>query len=355
MTEEPQWTAWKAFLESIIENDVRQVIREEEDIHSGFSWEKYLSSNLKSHFNGRRVRQSDSLQFFVDADDIWSQTSYSTPYTGLYSLPKGYSYSNIYSKKSFKYGITSLLTMPSQDASHFIGFVARPSRIAAWYIYSDRLGININWNRINVTNVQPTDYLTEEHQYEVVVTKFGALFYLDYVLRAIGYYGPTGLATINGPPYYIVFGSRPPVYTDLMASIESWGGDSNADRNISITISGFLIVEGDPLPSLDLNLYDAGTDTLFTDLTIAAGSETSHPFPLFGYEGKTIYFQADQAGNFNIEVLDQTGNWRVHSTIAFLVNTLSVTTITDEALIGRIVVTPTAFPCNISTAEVILR
>jgi len=102
-----------------------------------------------------------------------------------------------------------------------------------------------------------------------------------------------------------------------------------------------------------LALYDT-SGNLLAGQTLDAGSITSQPLSVFGRRNKTIYFQADQAGTLDIEVLGLSGNWRTYESVAISADTLEPYPMTGDAVLCRVTFTPSAYPATIDEAEVVL-
>jgi len=342
-------------------------LREELDIHESFTWEKFLREGIDAHFNARYRDYIDTTpnRDFTDLASVyWKQTKYVTPFDGSFTCPKGKSIIGVYSKRTFQYGILSAKTR-TINVTSFIGFengANAGNGVAAFrFDPSDKLYAILNGaftlTNIDISTLYPTDHLTIEHVYTITILKNLAEFYIDNSLVAVGVNSPNlAFTTINGPPYFL-FPSNIGVSPNLQALIEVWGfGSPTIDTVLPLSPYNFRVSDGDPLPPRVYRLYETATSNLFAGLSMASGSKTSHPFPIFGYAGKTIYFQANQPGTLGIQVLMQTDNWRTHSSPSVAADTLLKTTITEEGVLARVIFTPSAgaFPATINEAEVIM-
>ncbi|MBA7492760.1 hypothetical protein ES702_03310 [subsurface metagenome] len=218
-----------------------------------------------------------------------------------------------------------------------------------------------------ITNLAPADWLTAKHYYSVNVNRNNVEFYIDGVLKAILVSSPFINDTVvsqNAQPYAVAITPHvPPVAMPGLIEVSfTTGVISTTEYIIDFPASHYRVWEGDPCPPRLYRLYEWETENLFVGKTIAAGSLTSHPFPLFGYTGKTVYFRANQAGDFDIEILLETGNWVIYAADAggstnsnYVANDLETFTIGAEAVLGRVVFDPDAYPCVVAEGEVILR
>lgn len=207
----------------------------------------------------------------------------------------------------------------------------------------------------------PADYQTALHVYTIKLSRSMISFYIDKTPVAFGLITPNSKFTaILGPPYALL-STQCPVSPSLPIFIEAIGHGTCAGLcegvELKFQISPLMVrvTDGDPNPPMVFRLYDAGTNDLFTSLTIAAGSETSHPFPIHGFQQKTINFRASEQGTLSIEVLEQTDNWREYDTMGITQDTVKSYSIEGEAVLARVVYTPNTYPCTISEAEVVLR
>jgi len=275
----------------------------------------------------------------------------------------------IYSKKAYKYGVlAAAMKLPALDKEgqvFYFGFEndANVGNGLAYFRYQRIGGVNTLWTglggnfHLSVQRVAdalvPVDVETAYHDYCVVVRKGGAEFWIDESLVAVAQYSRwTGVTqAVDGPPYG-VYGAVAGESPAMMAFVEL--NAAAGDVTVALNPEHFRVSEGQALPPRVFRLYDAGTTDLFAGLTIAAGSETSHPVPVFGYPGKTLRFQADQAGTLDIEVLMQTGNWRTYDSVTVSADKLLSYIMDGQAVLVRATFTPSTYPATISEAEVVL-
>lgn len=353
--------------------ELREALREEQDIHSTFTLTKFLRTGVDAYFDARIVDAIGNM-VYIKPSTFWKQTILTGINVDGEYMPPGPGYGcAIYSKKAHSYPYATFRTkLPSlavDGQQVYLGFemgghggtgiisfsLRRTAGIT--YLYAISSGAWTDAPLVDITAALPIDYQTSRHSYSIKVSRGLSEFYIDNVLVAIGINTPNAaFATIAYPPYAL-FRSEGPVATSLPVLIEVLG--VSASLNLPLAPSNVRFGDGDPLPPIVYRLYDAGTLNLFAGLGIAAGSETCHPVPVFGYSGKTIYFMANQtstAGGLLIEVLEETGNWRTYDAITYTpASSLLAYTIAGEGVLARITYTPSAYPATINEAEVILR
>lgn len=376
MAEEPKWTAWKAYIdEKLLENKLS--MREEQDIHSGFTWEKFLREGVDAHFNARtRALDAPYTEALAITSDYWTQDSYAPPFAGYVTCPTTVRAIAIYSKQVYNYPyiatqviLPDLSTLPSwaglwwglvngSDAGNGGASFKLVKDAAGVIHFYAQLGSFLHpgrqtWTQVEIKNLLPADYTTARHIYSVELTNPMAIYYIDEIPVAYGLFTPgTSFPAILGPPYAL-FSINGQIAKSLEASVEVQG--SRSQLRVELPPYGFRVSDGDPRPPRVYRLYDAGTNTLFTSLVITVGSETSHPFPIFGYEGKTINFRASEQGTLSVETYMQTGNWREYDTMGITTDKLRTYSIEDDGVIARVVFTPNSYPCTIGEAEVYLK
>jgi len=358
-------------------------LREDLDIHSSINSMKLLREGIDAHYDCLTVGfAADGHSLLLDLpSNYWTQEFTRVPpavYNGQVRCPPTVHTLDIVSKQAYKYPVmfartqlpdhTVLTGNPTlwlgleNSAAPTTGILAfqYAGLIETLNIRAGAMTPGASNKTVGITGLLPVTYKTEENTYSVVVTERGAEFYINHVLSVLVLFSPhLAFTTINGPPYSIISLQHPKPaswHTTLEVS-----GDGN-DYIIPMTWFGYGIIEGDPRPPRLYRLYDAATEDLFAGLTIDAGLETSHPFPLFGFDNKTLYFRADQDGDLDIEILLETGNWRVydpdvggHTNSNYTAGDLEIYNIAAEAVLARIVFDPDAYPCTISEAEVALR
>jgi len=331
------------------------------DLHSSFTWVKYLAEGLDAHFNARTVAL-DGTDSLATPSDYWIQELHRTPWTGYITNPSTLHGIGIYSKRAFRYPVLSFRAIIPTilfGSSIYVGFENGSMggnglaffmfHSGASYVVIGSFGGSTN---LNITGLLPADFRTALHTYTVELNKTMAVFYVDNVAIAYGLITPNSAFTaILGPPYGL-FSTENPV-SPVQSAFAEVVGAGNALR-LALPPIYFRVSDGDPLPPKVIRLYDAGTNTLFAGLTIAAGSETSHPVPVFGYDTKTFHFRASQAGTLLIEVLMETNNWRTYDTLPVAADTPLYYSMYGQAVLTRITFTPSAYPCTISEAEAVM-
>lgn len=348
--------------------EFRTELRETSDIHSSFAWTKFLREGVNAHFNARTGTGVPSVEEYAEDPSLyWVQPSSSVGVDGSLRCPPEKRFVAIYSKKAWEYGYasfrTKLPTLTVDNQEVWMGFEndsATGSGIAAFCLR--RLAGVTNLRAYcggafspldtGITSALPADYLTMRHVYTIMVTKHGSEFYIDNSLVAVAVTSPfLNFTSIAYPPYVILRVNRP--FTPMITTLLEVRGEG-VELILPLAPSQTRINDGDPLPPRCYTLYAAGTTTLLAGLTLAAGSTTSHPVPVFGYSSKTLLFRADGAGTLSIQVLTQTNNWREYDSLPVLANTLLSYIMTGDAALTRVVFTPTTPPVTITDAEMIL-
>jgi len=263
----------------------------------------------------------------------------------------------VYTKKSFKYGWGGVITrLPRYTMTGTLwpfGFETGPgpeAGLVAFSMGSGTFDAYCDGGSVSLLNYLPADYRTAIHRYFIKINKPNAEFYIDYELVAVGLRVGADFPTINGPPYE-VFSSTRRGFDYAPAFLEATRPE---EAEYPLEASGFKVTDGDPLPPRRYPLYETGTNNLFAGKTIDAGTLTSHPVPVFGYRDKTFYFRAGVEGDVTIEVLTQAGNWRTHYADTVPADTFWWLKMTADAVLARLVYTPTSYPATVSEGEVIL-
>ena len=354
-------------------------LRETLDIHSSVSWSKFLHEGIDAHFN---CRIADTTPHFgVESSallsDYWIQTGFLFPFVAEFKCPASLNAVAGYTKQSWRYGVASfrtiLPTLTKDQQQIWMGFesdAGTGSGIAALALYHSggvpRLrvycGGAFNGLALDITAALPADYTTVWHTYTTMMTKFGAEYYIDNDLVAIAVVSPNlAFTDVTYPPYGILRVDRP-FTPDLTAILEAAG--QGEELILPIAPPEVRINHGQALPPRCYRLYQTLTNDLLVDTTIVAAAPgehevateaTSHPFPLFGYAGKSINFRASEQGTLSVEVMKQTDNWREYDTMGVTQDKVKTYSIEGESVLARVVYTPNTYPCTISEAEVMLR
>lgn len=322
-------------------------------INVDFDFDKMFYSFARTFVGGVCVSVEE-----ISLNDIWHHfPEAGIPYgSGYIEFDPSKEYT-IYTKNAWKYpwgGVDVMLpSLPVViGVLHFFGFEPGPGAQAGlcnFLIWDNHLSIDFGRRTHNIDGYLPADYDTAAHRYFIKVNRPNVEYFIDNDLVAIGIRSRIPFTNIAGPPYEIV-GSDWLQFDEAPAFIEA---DSSITR-FDLGHDKFWAMEGDPCPPRAYRLYETGTNDLLAGMAVDP-DVTSHPFPLFGYAGKTINFMADEAGTLSIQVLKMTDNWREYDSVAIAANTLESYTITAEEILGRIVFTPTAAPANILEAETHLR
>jgi hypothetical protein len=344
--------------------------------YATFQWEHFLEYGIDAFFIARYTDASTLEVRPGKASDFWKQTSLVVgSYSGVLSLPPNVRTIVLYSRRAFRYPhVMAWLGMPDlrpvgneTDLRFFIGVEnggELGNGIASFMLYTDanagvynRLCVHVGTRYANLTlnldAVKPPDYQTVAHHYRIIITKNLALFYIDSYLRAVAIQCIRGAVTVvdNVAPYSI--GLIPPLSATLTALVEILTNRTqiaSASIDIPLMPIAFRVADGGDI-ALSLPLSLANNDVLLRGYSISSGSVTSHPVPLWGFNRKTIYFMADQAGTLAIEIYMLSGNWRTYDTVSVPANTLVKYRIDDEVILARVVFTPSTYPVTIFEAE----
>lgn len=295
-------------------------------------------------------------------------------------VPAKTDYLLIYSKVPIEYGyLVAHTKYPDMTgwgyddyAGISLGFELNwPRGHAAWglgkYAGTNQLSAHVSGAGVYSYRLQtvslPTDYLTAKHGYWVKINKHQIWFGIDTRIRTFVLLTKSGIERTlydNSKPYTIYIAPFH-IPENMFAHIEvaniRRGGQHVGLNWPDFTPSDVNWVPGDPLPPLSLPLYVEASDTLLAGQSIAAGSIRSHPIPVFGYRGKTLYFMADQSSATNglvLEVFTLAGNWRTYDAITYTAGKLLAYQIAGDALLARLTYTPSAYPATINEAEAVL-
>jgi len=363
----------------------RAALREELDLHDLFSWNKILRVGLEagtaidSYFDAKAWWEPvEGFEKSIRPSEVWKQPRLQVLSDGELKCPAEYVGISITSKNAYSYPYMAVKTkLPSPDHLAYpeqefsFGFRNHPmgGNGLAQFTY-ERLKTGTlafwafsggNWADAfvgsDILNALPSDYATAYHDYAIIVTKPMVEFYIDGKLVAVNiniqrYAFGLGIFRVATYPPYAVSCVKLPPATSLLFSLELLGRQKELVVPLAPSLVSFG--EGEPFPPRFYMLYVENTNTWFSGYTLDSGSVTSHPFPVFGYPNKTLFFQADQSGTLDIEVLTQTGNWRTYYSDTVSADELWWLKMTVDAVLARVTYTPTAYPATIAEAEVVL-
>jgi hypothetical protein len=355
-----------------------ETLSERLDSHSTFQFDRFLEQGVDAHFIGLIIKPGGPAML-ARASDYWKQVDYFTPYEGTFTLPKDLRTVAIYSRRAFRYPqVCANIKLPSLSllgnetyfTYYFAGVEAGSAAyngIASFTIetsttYSNLLRVlvgPINGLTSPIIDIaKPSDFNTAYHTYRVIVSKNMVFFTIDSRLRAVAIQclqGGSVKVRENVLPYSIAL--IPPIPSSITAFIEintNRTATASADFIAPISPFRFRVNDGNEIVSMSLPLYLDNSDTTLAGYSISSGSVTSHPIPIFGYDKKTILFQANQAGTLQLQVYTLAGNWRTYDSVSVSANTLSKYILTGDAVLARIIFTPSTYPATVSDAEVIL-
>lgn len=353
-------------------------VRENNERHS-IMWEAILRSSVDDFFFSRANKGSG--EFAAAASDIWKQDLFGSTFDGRFLCPKGYKSCSVYTKKAFAYPILSVKTkMPDMSGadegsnrSFYIGvengsntgtgalaFKHKRDAANVDHVYCVA---NTTWNvstasaQLDIVNIIDANYKTTNHAWTIKVGRHMALFYFDTMIVCIivfsnGLAYNTGVTTAQNPYGIAVM---PAQFGQIQNAFMEHLRDNVASVDIVSACAPFYFraSDGDPEISLHLPLYEENTSNKFAGKNIAAGSLTSHPFPLLGFTQKTIQMNADQAGTLEIHTMTQTGTWRILKSQAVVANTFLAVNISEAVTLARVKFTPNAYPCAVSEGSVL--
>jgi hypothetical protein len=312
---------------------------------------------------------------FIDLTEVWDWASLRIP-ENRYALV-------IYARMPVRYGfVVDRLKLPDlagQGYDHgsgmlFSGFWlaefekafaamkwAHDYRDGAW---SNQLAVSIGGagyadRAFWMTSSLPADYLTAKHYYWCKVNRHQIWFGVDGRIRGFVLLAGEGAGVDRVKddklPYSVAIW-RGYVPTTMPAAIEVdvKKGGLPAPITLEWGFHDHNWCEGDPCPPLSMPLYVEDSEATLAGQTISSGSLTSHPIPIFGYDKKTILFQAIQAGTLTIQVYTLAGNWRTYDSVPVSANTLLHYIMSGDALLAKVIFTPSTYPAKVNNAEVML-
>jgi len=331
--------------------------------HKHWSFEEYLDGGVDNFFFGDWRETGEDVKR-VDPSKFWTQPTPTCGIDGEFICPDGYQLARAYTHFPLKnvHGLFwtklgdpadgQVFWMGSErgtDAS-IAGF--RHRQVDGTEEFHGWAGGHHGGRGVDLTDALPADAKTALHVYTMVLTSRMAEFYIDndpvgFILNS----GDLQFSEQTYPPYAINHVDKP--YPEAMLGfVEAQGGGS--ELSVPLAPADARWSEAEPWPPRNLRLYETGTTNLLAGMSVDP-DVTSHPFPLFGFEGKTISLRADGAGTLDIEVLTQAGNWRTYDSTSISANTLETYPLNGEVALGRVVFTPDSPPATVTDAEVTLR
>jgi len=352
-----------------MEEIMSEAFREQLDIHSSFLGAySYLVDGLDAHFKCIRNYPGYVKIEAAKASEYWTLAEPRPDIDGAVRCPLGFDEIEISSRRAFQYPYvvfwTKMPALKNEGSKVDFGLekITMYGTGTAQFQYVRVAGVNTlraycastgEAHVIDLEWAKPADAETARHYYSLKVSPSIFEVYIDRILRGV-FISSTFLRDthIAGPPYSI-YTTPMPLVSPLHTQIEVYGYDAE-EVVFPLNPMGLVVSDGYALPPKIFRLYDAGTDTLFAGLVISAGSETSHPVPIFGYSDKTIHFRANTAGTLSIQMLMQTGNWREYDSLSVSADTLLPYIISGQGVLVRAEFTPTSYPSTIAEAEVVL-
>jgi hypothetical protein len=356
-----------------LDHIIAENIKKNLDLHSTFQYENFLEQGVDTHF----LCKSNAVDGTLKVENPSKYWMYLTDYDKVLIFPKDLSGLDIYSRRAFKYPqllvygkLPSLSLIGNEyELDYYFGFEHGSNcfngiasfRLVTGTTYTNRLYVTVGslngLLNLNIDVAKPSDFNTVNHVYRVVLAKNMTFFFIDSRLRAVGVQCLQGSyvnVKENVLPYSIALVPPMPssITTLLEASAKGRTVVAPSDLEIPLSPYRYRVSDGKDIIPLSLPLYLDSSDTSLAGYQVASGGVTSHPFPLFGYNKKMLYFMSGQSGTLSINVLTQTGNWRAYDSITVSANTLTPYIITGEVVLATVTFTPTTYPANILEAGV---
>jgi hypothetical protein len=358
--------------------EIRRFFREEADIHSAVQYDRILETGIDAHYVG--VEQLIGTEYqATEIHKYWK--------ADRFILPKDRVRISAYSRKAFEYpqvllyAELSLAQIGSEVFYYEFGLqngIETYNGVLSYQLFTfstNPAESNLNGivgaggfyaMGISLNRYRPENFHTTQHNYKILHMRNMSVFTIDhkpvlFVIPSNTYVGDNWILKVkeNVLPYSIVI--IPPLaksYTvyQTIGCVERVA-ESNVEASIPIAHSSITASEGKDILPLRLVLYEENTSNLFAGKTVSSGTLVSHPFPVFGYEGKTIVFRANTSSSTNgwvIEILTRARNWRVYDAITYSANTDLVYNIAGNAVLARVKYTPATYPAVVNEGEVIL-
>jgi len=355
----------------ILAPDAREILQETLDIHSVFAWTKFLSQGIDAHFDCR-FSTPDHQEHGARASDYWTWESTRPGRDGALKCPASFRGLALYTRKPYNLAAfrTKLPELDKENQVVWMGFeddgtIGTGMAAFQWHqpalpnpedLYIRATG-HYGYKGAKITDAVPADAKTALHVYAVHILKPFVEFYIDNTLVGVGINSPNlNFSTINYPPYAL-FPTNAPFSTRQLGFIEVAGYQNELVHPIHP--HGVRFSHIPELPSRVYRLYEAGSSTLVTGKTLAAGTLYSHPVPVFGYDKATILFRSDRssvADGLKIQYLTQENNWRDYKAFTYAANDDFCYNLNEASLVLiRLAFTPSAYNATFSQAEVIMK
>jgi len=352
------------------EETFKRALRGELAVHSSITDLKVWVHGVDAHFMCSMLGV-DLSRRIVDASRVWSES-------GIV-YPRDARSVGILSRNDFRYPqltvygkLPRLQLVGNETFQHFWvgfenGFAGGNSLVAFQKVLGPAgLRFNARWYDhfgwvfgkdvfVDITPHLPPDNETVDHQYVIRLHRNIVIYEIDGRIVAIAIpCNRVGVVKSGVKPYSIMLVERVP---ERISVLIEWGSDRTAvattDLYAGIEPRHVRVSEGPQTPTLDLPLYLDDSDVRLAGHS-STGSVVSHPFPVLGFNRKTLYFMSDTTGTLEVQVYTVSGNWRTYDSISIPANTLLSYTIDDEAVLARAVFTPSAYPASILEAEVVM-
>lgn len=313
--------------------------------------EHRLERSLDDFFNAR-AWMTGAPSVRVPLDDYWLAAGFTVP-----AEKRG---AGCYSRKVFSYPSlqihAKLPNITTGDYWWWLGFEAGGAVGTGIFCLYGRGDINrvyvMAGERSDLISKRietflPVGYDTAEKDYLLKINRMSGELYIEGVLKAVVLFGlQEAIPSWENNEPYTLFSTKTNLAAVIATLIEvNKGVATTTPRTLplkTLAVNDFVASDGDPCPPRQYALYTQNTSTKWKALATAGAVLTSHPVPVWGYPMKTLVFQADAAGNLDIQVYVG-GGWRswVPGGITLVANQLEVYNLNGEVPIVRCVYTPT--------------
>jgi len=304
---------------------------------------------VKDQFMGR-ITDVDTGEFeFPDLDTLWTDA-------GL-EKPSGYQNLSIVSIPRFTYPVISFATkLPTLDTTKKWHFGSEGGTIhqtldvhfraeGDGHIYT-KLGGSTSEVAMLADSHLPADYDTAKNRYIVRLCRNRAEWVIGGDIVAVALFGlDESIPTWEDTEPYNLGGLvdewiSPKTSRTKLEVAKPW--DEKVTFPIDKSWECIYASDGPAVPPRQHSLYNENTSTKWRSLATGGSVQTSHPVPIWGYQSKVIYVEADAAGDLAIEIYVG-GGWQEYDSVTLTANELEEYTLPAEmqAPIMRCVYTPT--------------
>lgn len=323
---------------------LREVVRSNDDGLQATLLEHRIGRSLNDFFVARQYLDGVTPTK-ANVDDYW------TTAFGPLTAPNIVA---IYSRRAFAYPflvVATTLTAPAVGAISWIGLENGAQGYGGYVALIG--GGATNWKfgafaagqftpQLDIQSLLGINYTTYAEQYTFKLNKCNAELWTARIRNtpmAVILHGLNEAIPSWEAAPYALGGLVAPMPAQMTTLIEVQGTVSSFGCNMS-GANHFVAADGDPLPPRHYTVYTENSTTKWRALATGGVALTSHPIPVWGYQTKTLLFEANAAGTLEVEVYVG-GAWRVMATPTVVGNELLQYDLTAEVPIVRLVYTPT--------------